>query len=66
MKKIEATKGCEDCPFFVHDLTWSGGVANYCYFTGESLQDNQLVTTNCPLKKGEVLVFLPEDVKNSG
>lgn len=65
MKKIEATKGCEDCPFFVDDLSWTDR-PDYCYFTGERLQDNQLVTTNCPLKKGEVLVFLPEDVKDSG
>ena len=66
MKKIEATNGCEDCPFFAYDQAWSGGVADYCYFTGERLQDNQLVTTNCPLKKGEVLVFLLEAVKDSG
>tara|TARA_R100000951_G_scaffold103440_1_gene96069 strand:+ start:326 stop:523 length:198 start_codon:yes stop_codon:yes gene_type:complete len=65
MKKIEATKGCEDCPFFGDEAGVSAG-PDYCYFTGEKLQENQLVTTNCPLKKGEVLVFLPEDVKNSG
>jgi hypothetical protein len=65
MKKVEATKGCEDCPFFVDEESRTGYV-DYCYFTGERLQENQLVTTNCPLKKGEVLVFLPEDVKNTG